>query len=87
MTQKVLIIIVLTFFSTASFAQAPAIEWQKSFGGTLSEGANCIRQTNDLGYIICGGSYSNDINVSGNHGNYDYWIVKIDTNQSITWQK
>ncbi|MCK9236454.1 MAG: T9SS type A sorting domain-containing protein, partial [Acholeplasmataceae bacterium] len=29
------------------------------------------------GYIVAGYSYSNDGDVSGNHGNSDYWIVKL----------
>ena len=31
---------------------------------------------------------SNDGDVSGHHGwLYDYWIVKLDTNGNIVWQK
>ncbi|OFY91658.1 MAG: hypothetical protein A3K10_10975, partial [Bacteroidetes bacterium RIFCSPLOWO2_12_FULL_31_6] len=55
------------------------IMWQKSLGGTSSDNANCIQQTADGGYIIAGTSYSNDGDVSGNHGNFDYWVVKLDS--------
>ena len=33
----------------------------------------------DGGFIIAGSSNSNDGDVSGNHGNYDYWVVKLGT--------
>ena len=63
------------------------IEWQKALGGTGQEGANSIefqadgahsiQQTTDTGYIVAGYSKSNDGDVSGNHGNFDYWVVKL----------
>lgn len=68
-------------------AQAPAIEWQKSIGGSGNDGASIILQTQDGGYIVAGTSSSNDHDVSGNHGGQDYWIVKMDSVGNITWQK
>lgn len=71
-------------------AQAPAIQWQKCLGGTDGDFAYCISQTSDGGYIVAGGSNSNDGNVTGHHGAdtlSDYWIVKLDENGTIQWQK
>ncbi len=63
------------------------IEWQKCLGGTGSESANSIQQTNEGGYVVAGTSISNDGDVSGNHGNNDYWIVKLDSIGTIEWEK
>ena len=63
------------------------IEWQKSLGGTGAEVSASIKQTFDGGYIFAGFSFSNDGDVSGNHGGFDYWIVKLTNNGSIEWQK
>jgi hypothetical protein len=63
------------------------IDWQKSLGGSGDDGASCIQQTNDGGYIVAGYSNSNDGNVSGNHGGIDYWIVKLTSSGDIDWQK
>ncbi len=63
------------------------ILWQKSLGGSGSDGAYSIRQTSDGGYIVSGYSRSNDGDVSGSHGNADYWIVKLDATGNIQWQK
>jgi uncharacterized delta-60 repeat protein len=63
------------------------IDWQKSLGGSGWDVAYSIEQTTDGGYIIAGYSESNDGNVSGNHGNYDYWIVKLTSSGDIDWQK
>ncbi len=63
------------------------IQWQKCMGGSSSDHAYSIQQTSDTGYIIAGYSNSNDGDVSGNHGNHDYWIVKIDSLGVLQWQK
>ena len=36
-----------------------------------------IQQTADEGYIVAGDSYSTNGDVTGNHGDEDYWIVKL----------
>ena len=53
------------------------LDWQKSIGGSSSDKAFSVQQTNDNDYIITGFSDSSDGDVTGNHGGYDYWIVKI----------
>ncbi len=63
--------------------------WEKSFGGKKDDAAKCVRQTNDGGFIVTGSAHSNNGDVSGNHGNgnYDIWVVKLDTNGNLAWQK
>ncbi|PKL60375.1 MAG: secretion protein [Methanomicrobiales archaeon HGW-Methanomicrobiales-4] len=61
--------------------------WQKSFGGKAADEANSIRQTNDGGYIVAGESVSRDGDVTGNHGDADYWIVKLATDGNLRWEK
>ncbi|BES64661.1 hypothetical protein SANA_11000 [Gottschalkiaceae bacterium SANA] len=63
------------------------MEWQKCLGGSLYDKAYSIRETNDSGYIIAGYTNSNDGDVSGNHGNMDAWLVKLDAYGEIIWQK
>ena len=53
------------------------IQWQKCLGGSNSEEARSIQQTTDGGYIIAGCTNSINGNVTGNHGQYDYWVVKL----------
>jgi len=63
------------------------VTWQKSFGGSGFEVANSIQQTSDGGYIFAGATDSNDGDVSGKNGLDDAWIVKLDKNGAIVWQK
>ena len=63
------------------------ILWQRSLGGSAWEFGEYIQQTNDGGFIVAGSSNSNDGDVSGNHGQYDIWVVKLDNSGYIEWQK
>jgi len=64
-----------------------SIQWQKALGGTSSEHCKSIQQTSEGGYMVAGFTYSNNGDVSGHHGFNDYWIVKLNSNGSIQWQK
>ncbi len=53
------------------------LQWQKCFGGFGDDIGEVISQTSDQGFILKSSSFSNDGDVSGNHGNGDIWIVKL----------
>jgi len=63
------------------------IIWQKCFGGTGLDEALSVQQTTDEGFIVCGLSASTDGNLTGNQGGYDYWVIKLDGNGNLLWQK
>lgn len=85
--KKTIPLCVAILLSGLNYAQAPAIEWQKSLGGTGDEYASSIIQTADGGYVIAASSNSNNGNVTGNHGNYDYWLSKLNSTGNLQWQK
>jgi hypothetical protein len=62
-------------------------QWQKCLGGSGADEAHQIQQTADGGYILVGYTYSNDGDVSGNHGGADGWVVKLNTNGVVQWQR
>lgn len=56
------------------------IDWQLSAGGSSQDEAVAGIENTDGSYLICGITYSDNGNVSGNHGptGYpDYWVVKL----------
>ncbi|MCF6308692.1 MAG: T9SS type A sorting domain-containing protein [Flavobacteriaceae bacterium] len=61
--------------------------WENNFGGSNEDWANYIQQTTDGGYIMVGWSKSSDFDVSGNNGRRDYWVVKLDSNGVLVWEK
>jgi hypothetical protein len=61
--------------------------WESSFGGSGIEISQDIAKTNDGGYVITGNTFSSDTDVSKNNGESDIWLVKIDANGSLVWEK
>lgn len=85
--KKILTFFVILFTSLTLFSQTFTTQWKVSLGGSDIDNANSILQTTDGGYIAAGFSDSNNGDVSGNHGNPDYWIVKLNNQGVIQWQK
>jgi len=73
-------------FSVFSHAQTSLI-WQKCYGGTNGEYANDIIPAVGGGFIIVGYTDSNNGDVSGNHGEDDFLVIKTDDSGNIIWQK
>lgn len=64
-----------------------SVNWEKALGGSDYDSASSIRQTADGGYILTGFTASNDGDVSGNHGDLDGWVVKLDASGNVEWKK
>lgn len=79
--------LLLVFFTINCFAQAPAIEWQMSYGGSNFDYPRNSLMTSDGGYIMFGYSSSNDGNITNNHGSFDFWVIKINEFGELQWQK
>jgi hypothetical protein len=73
------------------------IQWDKTIGGSALDGLTSLQQTRDGGYILGGISRSN---ISGEktednrcdctdplYLSDDYWVVKLDSNGTIQWDK
>ncbi|MBT8302668.1 MAG: hypothetical protein KJO63_15195, partial [Maribacter sp.] len=61
--------------------------WERSLGGTGIEISYDIAKTNDNGYVITGNTFSDDTDVSKNNGESDVWLIKIDDNGNLLWEK
>jgi len=64
-----------------------SIQWERCLGGSGDEQQGFIQQTSDGGYILDCATFSTDGQVTGNHGDYDYWIVKLSSVDSIQWKE
>lgn len=64
-------------------------EWQKTIGGSGSDFLKVIHQTPEGGYIVGGSSESSisGLKTEPHYGSLDYWILKLDGNGNIEWQK
>ena len=64
-----------------------SIQWSKTYGGSDDERGTDIINTADGGYAMVGYTRSNDGDITENAGFYDYWIVKLNNQGDIQWQK
>ena len=72
-----------------------SIKWQRALGGTNSEEALAVIQTDDDGdgrkndgFLIVGFTESTDGDVKSDHGGYiDAWVVKLDSEGNLEWEK
>ncbi len=69
------------------FEEAPVIEWEQNYGGSLFDNLNDIKETPDGGYIVIGATESSDIDLSGNFGGMDLWVKKLNAAGVIEWQR
>lgn len=62
---------------------------QNVIAGDLDEYLPSIVPSNDGGYLIgCSSTSNNSVDKSGNsRGGNDFWIIKIDSNLNIVWEK
>jgi len=61
--------------------------WQKTYGGSGLDNGYALADAGNGKFFIAAQSYSTDGQVTGNHGNGDFWILKINANGSLLWQK
>lgn len=67
--------------------EAGTIQWSKTYGGTGKDYLRSLARTNDGGYVSVGNSTSNNGDISGNRGNFDEWVVKVDASGNKQWVK
>jgi hypothetical protein len=81
------IIITLSISINFNLLSQPEIIWKKCFGGTQGEQFTQIKVSENNDIYFVGSTTSNDGDVSGNHGDNDVWIGKINENGELVWQK
>lgn len=56
-------------------------QWTKTYGGTDWDFGNCVEQTSDGGYILCGSTYSYG------KGDQDYYLIRTNSTGDTLWTK
>ncbi len=67
----------------------PSVQWQFSYGGTSNDLFWELDVTSDGGYVLAGYSASNPSGnkITTNYGNFDYCVVKLDSQGGVMWEQ
>jgi hypothetical protein len=57
------------------------MQWNKTYGGDNADEAHCVVETDDGGYALVG------YTMSFGADNYDFWLVKVDSQGNMEWNK
>ncbi|HPH11626.1 MAG TPA: hypothetical protein PKW59_12260 [Thermotogota bacterium] len=63
------------------------IVWKKCYGGSDVDQAYSVKALPDGGFVVAGWTQSKDGDVSGNHGGSDYWVIRLNANGNLVWQR
>lgn len=63
------------------------LQWRGYFGGSNNDRSHAVVQSGDGGFVMTGFSESNDFDISNTQGSYDFWMVKIDANGNLLWER
>ena len=74
-------------FWVLKIASNGSLLWERSFGGSEIDEGRAITTTNDGNFIIVGDTRSADKDVSNNNGAADVWIIKMNTDGNLIWEK
>ncbi|RRO25141.1 hypothetical protein [Flavobacteriaceae bacterium 14752] len=62
-------------------------QWRRFFGGTNNDRSYDVTEAHDGNIIMIGSSESNDFDITNPRGSYDIWVVKVDLQGDLLWQK
>ncbi len=66
-------------FHIVRIDEAGEIIWQKTYGGSLNDFPHAIAKCyENSGYVVAGAAASNDGDLFGNNGSFDFWVIRID---------
>ena len=63
------------------------LQWRGYFGGTNNDRAHAVVPSDDGGFVMSGFTESDDYDISNTRGSYDFWIIKVDGNGNLIWER
>ncbi|MDC1236157.1 hypothetical protein N8Z50_03045 [Flavobacteriaceae bacterium] len=74
-------------FFVMKFNAVSTLQWVKTYGGSKDDRGYDIVELNTGGYALIGYSQSDDGDASLNLGQHDNWLLRIDAEGELLWEK
>lgn len=71
----------INFFYVSKLDGQGEVIWYRQYGRSTGDRANCIRLTEDRGYIVAGETWGHA------ESEADFWVLKLQPDGEISWQK
>ncbi len=81
------VLLIFTALTLCASISAQSIQWESTFGGTFQETTQKVLNTKDGGLLVGAITESNNVDVNGNHGDADIWLLKLNAGGTKQWQK
>ena len=62
-------------------------QWSHYYGGTFTDTLYDVVETQNNNFLLVGSSDSDHVDISNNRGSYDFWVVKINNQGELLWEK
>jgi hypothetical protein len=82
MFKQIVLMSCFLFSSTLLAAEAPQIEWTRTFGGVSYDWAYWVEETRDSGFIVAGYTFTEP----NGEGEEDMYVVKTDRYGNVEWE-
>ncbi|MDG1571357.1 hypothetical protein OZ410_03460 [Robiginitalea sp. M366] len=63
------------------------LAWRFYFGGSNNDRAHAVTAAPDGGFVLAGFSESGDYDITDPRGSYDFWVVKLDPQGRMVWER
>ncbi len=63
------------------------LQWAKTYGGSQDDRGHSLVQMPDGGFTLLGYSMSSDMDASNNEGQHDNWVVRVDAQGNLMWER
>jgi len=74
-------------FFVLKFDSNNELEWAKTYGGSGDDRGYDMVALKQGGYVLLGYSNSSDGDASNNEGMHDHWVIRIDHQGNLLWEK
>ena len=63
------------------------LEWYKTYGGSKDDRGHSLYELPEGGYVLLGYAMSADGDLTQNQGHHDNWVLKVDAQGEVLWQR
>lgn len=74
-------------FWCSKISREGRLEWQYYFGGSNNDRAHAVVPSPDGGFVLAGFTESADFDISASRGSYDFWVIKVDSEGALVWER